>query len=307
MADEADSLLAGDGGTDTTDKAAVAATTADAGKAADKGDSSTAEADAGTDKAADASADDWRAKAAAGNEDILKTLSRYNSVENALKALHATKQAISRGEFQRAKPDGTDEKALAAWKKEQGIPDKPEGYVLPEDVTKLMTDADKPVLASFTEFAHSQGARPDVVEIASRWYVQQAEAAAVQQMETDKGHKETLEDDLRGDWGAEYKSNFNLAKRFLEDSPLGAKGWAGLRSDKGVLLGNDPDFMRWAAEQGREKFGDSAFASPDSVSRHESEKAEIERMLKTDRKAYFRDGWDKKYAAVLEREAKRPA
>lgn len=304
MAEEADSLLAGDGEADTTDKAAVAV--ADGANSADKGDGGTG-ADADGDKAADIGADDWRAKYSGGNKDIQKTLSRYNSLENAIKGLHATKQAIASGEFQRAKPDGTDEKALAAWKKEQGIPDKPEGYVLPEDVTKVLTDADKPVLTSWTEFAHSQGARPDVVEIGAKWYVQQMEAAAVQQMETDKGHKETLEDDLRSDWGAEYKSNFNLAKRFLEDSPLGAKGWAGLRSDKGVLLGNDPDFMRWAAEQGREKFGDSAFASPDSISRHESEKTEIENVMKTDIKRYYREGWDKKYAAVLEREEKRRA
>jgi len=304
MAEEADSLLAGDGGTD--DSAAGKVDDKGTDKALDVGTGDKAGTDGKVDTT-DTGSDDWRVKAARGNEDVLKTLSRYKTLENALEALHNTKQAINRGEFQRAKPDGSDEKAMVAWKKEQGIPDRPEGYVLPEDATKLMTDADKPILANFTEFAHSQGARPDVVEIASRWYVKQAEEAAAQQMETDKGHKETLEDDLRGEWGPEYKANFNLAKRFLEDSPLGAKGWAGLRSDKGVLLGNDPDFMRWAANMGREKFGDSAFASPDSISRHESEKSEIEKILKTDRARYFREGWDKKYAAVLEREAKRPA
>jgi hypothetical protein len=332
MADAVTALLADDGDSTTeagaettpTTEAANGNTAAGAGKdgtetgaqAADKGSQSAADDKPGkdADKAADGTgkkADgekataNWREEDAGENDEYLKLLSRYGSRSGVVKALYDLKQAVAQGKFQRGKPDESDAKAMAEWKKQEGIPDKPEDYKLPDEVTKHLTDADKPVLANFTEFAHAKGARPDVVSIASEWYVQQQAAAMEQQTEADSGHREETEDALRLDWQGEFKGNMTLAKRFLNESPLGVDGWAGLRDATGRLLGSNPEFLKWASDQGRERFGDSVFANPDSEKNHNSEKAEIENILKTDRARYFRDGYDKKYAALLEREEKR--
>jgi hypothetical protein len=233
-------------------------------------------------------------------------LARYNSRENVAKALFDIKQLVSSGKYQRAKPeDESDAKAMAEWRKQEGIPDKPEDYKLPDEITKNLNDADKPVLDSFTEFAHSKGARPDVVSIGAEWYVQQQTAAIEAQTEADNGHREETEDALRLDWQGEYKGNMNLAKRFLADSPLGAEGWAGLRDESGRMVGSNPAFLKWASDMGREKFGDTVFANPDAEKSHNTEKEEIQNILKTDRQRYYREGWDKKYAALLEKEEKR--
>jgi hypothetical protein len=290
-------------GTQQADKTAQAATSDGTDKAADK----TTDV-AGKKAEADKAAADWRVEDAAGNEERLKMLARYNSRENVTKALFDLKKELSSGRFQRVKPeDESDAKAMAEWRKQEGIPEKPEDYKLPDEITKNLSDADKPVLASFTEFAHAKGARPDVVSIGTEWYVQQQAAAAAQQTEADNGHREEAEDALRLDWQGEYKGNMNLAKRFLADSPLGADGWAGLRDASGRMVGSNPAFLKWASDMGRDKFGDSVFANPDTEKSHNTEKEEIQNILNTDRPRYYREGLDKKLAALLEKEEKRAA
>ncbi|TGV15823.1 hypothetical protein EN816_00805 [Mesorhizobium sp. M8A.F.Ca.ET.173.01.1.1] len=240
---------------------------------------------------------------ASGDEDVAKAISRYGSPKGVARALREAQATISTGLKRPAKPDGKDEKALAEWRKAEGIPDEPSGYKLPETVQKRMVDEDKPILSSFTEFAHKKGARPDVVEIASEWYVDMVEAAQAKQSEADKIASEDAEEALRKDWAhGEYKANTTIAHRWIESVPgIGAK-WAEARVD-GKRLGDNPEFIAWAADMGREKFGDVAFTTSDSERKHTQRKEEIEKIIGTDE--YYEKGLDKEYAAILEKELKR--
>jgi hypothetical protein len=247
--------------------------------------------------------DNWREEMAGGDDDVAKAISRYGSPKGVARALREAQVAIRSGQQRLPKPDPKDEKAMAEWRKAEGIPDDPTGYKLPETVTKRLTDEDKPVLSSFTEFAHQKGARPDVVEIASEWYVEMAEAAQAKQIEEDKVASEQAEDALRKDWAhGEYKANTTIARRFIEGIPgVGAK-WAEARID-GKRLGDIPEFISWAADMGREKFGDVAFTSSDSERKHTARMEEIKKIIGTDE--YYEKGLDKEYAALLEKELKR--
>jgi hypothetical protein len=127
-----------------------------------------------------------RQKVTGGNEEYLKMHSSlwFDRGRDQKRSSIPRSDDSLQGKYQRGKPeDASDAKAMAEWRKQEGIPDDPTGYKLPDEVTKHLTDADKPVLANFTEFAHSKGARPDVVSIASEWYVQQ-QAAAIE-LQTD--------------------------------------------------------------------------------------------------------------------------
>jgi hypothetical protein len=212
--------------------------------------------------------DNWREEMAGGDDDVAKAIARYGSPKGVARALREAQTTISSGLKRPAKPDGKDEKALAEWRKAEGIPDDPTGYKIPEAVQKRMVDEDKPILSSFTEFAHAKGARPDVVEIASEWYVEMAEAAQAKQSEADKIASEEAEDALRKDWAhGEFKANTTIAHRFIEGIPgVGAK-FAEARID-GKRLGDLPEFIAWAADMGREKFGDVAFTTSDSEAKH---------------------------------------
>jgi hypothetical protein len=234
-----------------------------------------------------------------------KLVGRYGSLGGVLKALVEKDDMIRSGKIKRDMPDAKDEKALAEWRKEQGIPDDPTGYKLSDDITKRLVDDDKPVLANFTEFAHKNNLPPAAVDVAVQWYVETQERAAEEQASQDQEASSKTEEALRDAWSRdEYKGNLNLAVRFLEDSPLG-KSWAEARLPDGRRLGDVPEFTIWASDQGREKFGDTVFASSDSEAKHNNRKTEIENIMKTDMTRYWREGLDKEYAAIQEKEAAR--
>lgn len=247
--------------------------------------------------------DNWRETASAGDADLLKLAKRYGSLSGMLKALDESKKALRSGKLKNEMPDPTDAKAMADWRKAEGIPEDAAGYVLPETIQKRLVDEDKPILSSFTEFAHAKNAPPAFVEMAADWYVSMQEAAAAKQSEDDKQAFEDAEDTLRKDWAhGEYKANTTIAKRWLDDIPgVGAK-WAEARVD-GKRLGDIPEFVAWASERGREQFGDLAFTTGDSERKHTARKEEIEKIIGTDE--YYEKGLDKEYAQILEKDLKR--
>ncbi|MGR9413166.1 hypothetical protein [Rhizobium leguminosarum] len=297
-------------GSDKTNDAAADAGKADA--AADEAakaaaDAAAAKGDDKEDKTA-ALPDNWRELAAGENEDQLKLLKRYGSLNGVVKALQEAQNTIRSGKIKRDMPDPKDEKAMAEWRKEQGIPDKPEGYVLPEPVTKRLVDADKPVLSSFTEFAHANNLPPDFVAKGAEWYVAMAEQAAEVQAQNDAKASEDVEDALRDVWSRdEFKGNRMLAKRFMESAGDIGDVWTEARLPDGRRLGDIASFVQWASDQGRNSFGDVVFSSTDAEAKHTSRRTEIEKTMKTDIDKYYAEGMDKEYAQILDRDTKRGA
>lgn len=250
--------------------------------------------------------DDWREIAAGNDEAALKLAKRYGSMSGVLKALKEAQDTIRSGKVKTTMPDPKDEKAMAEWRKAEGLPEDPTGYKLPETIQKRLVDEDKPVLANFTEFAFAKNAPPAFVEMASEWYVNMAEAAQAKQIEDDKTHKADAEDALRKDWAhGEYKANTTMAARWIEGVPGLGKDWAAVRGPDGRLLGSNPEFVAWAAEQGRSRFGDLAFTTGDAERKHSARKEEIEKIMKSDINAYREQGLDKEYQQILDAELKR--
>jgi len=250
--------------------------------------------------------DNWRESAAGGDDALLKLLGRYTSVASLGRALAEKEALIRSGAIRKPMPNPKDEKAMAEWKAQEGIPADPTGYKLPEAVQKRLVDEDKPILSAFTEYAHGKNARPDVVEIASEWYVDMQEKAAEAQSQADKVAKEAAEDELRREMShADYKPAITLAGRWLETVPGVGSNWSEMRLADGRLLGSVPEFIKFAAEMGREKFGDVAFASGDSERKFTARKEEIEKIRNSDFDRYENEGLDKEYRDILEKELQR--
>lgn len=248
--------------------------------------------------------DNWRELASGGDKDVAKLLERYSSLSGVAKALVEKEKLIRSGKIKQDMPDPKDEKAMAAWRKDQGIPEKAEDYKIPELVTKRLIDADKPVLANFTEFALTKNAPPAFVEMAAEWYVDMSEKAAEAQSVADAKATEDADDALREAWSRdEYKGNMTLAKRFWEAS--GVEGLSEARLPDGRRLGDVPGFVQFSSDQGRSAFGDAVFASSDAESKHTGRKTEIERIMSTDINRYHEEKLDQEYAVILEREQKR--
>ncbi|SDH08369.1 hypothetical protein SAMN04487974_12032 [Pelagibacterium luteolum] len=249
--------------------------------------------------------DDWRDKMADGDADLAKLLSRYGSPRDAVKALRDTQTKLRTGKGKTDAPDGSDPEALKAWRKDNGIPDDATGYGIPDTVKDLVTDDDKPLLSSFTEFAHERNLPQGALDTALEWYFQSQDQILTEQAATDKLASETAIDELRQDYGREYRANSQLAKDFIASIPGVGDSWGEARMPDGRRLGDNPDFIRWAVEQGRLTFGDSAFANADAEAKHNSRKAEIEQIRNTDFERYESEGLDKEMRTILEKEEKR--
>lgn len=252
--------------------------------------------------------DDWREQLAGGDEAFLRQLKRYSAPTTFAKGWKEREDLIRSGKLKVDKPaDGSDEKAFAEWRKSAGIPDKPEDYVLPEAVKKQLTDADKPVLSQYTEYAHKRGLTPDAVATNVEWYIENKRIADEAIAEQDAKHADEAEEALRKDWvGPEYKANLNLAKRFVEDQlGINYQEYAALRLPDGRLLGNVSALMMKLADAGRNTYGDATFANTDVLSRHESRKAEITKIRNTDFDRYINEGLDKEMREIIELEMKR--
>lgn len=288
--------------TATNDNAGKVADTADTAAVADAGTSDVGKTDtAAKDETVAAFPDNWRELASGGNEDRLKLLKRYGSLDGVVKALQEKEAFIRSGKIKRDMPDPKDEKAMSEWRKEQGIPDKPEDYKLPEPLTKRLVDEDKPILANFMERMHGKNWSPAQVQDGVEWYADLQEQVAEQIAQQDEQAKETADDVLRQNWARdEYKPGLTLAKRFWEAS--GVESLSEARLPDGRKLGNIPEFIMWSSDQGRERFGDVVFSSGDAETKFNNEKAEIEKIRDTDFARYESEGWDKKYRQILEKE-----
>lgn len=295
---------------DTTETATADVSTDNAGTDTAATDTATGDDGKGKETAENETAsslpDDWRELASNGDEDALKLLKRYGSLNGVVKALVEKDKLIRSGKIKRDMPDPKDEKAMAEWRKAEGIPDDPSGYSLPDTVKKVMTDADKPMLASFTDYAHKKGAPQAVVDIASEWYFDMAESAAAEQSAQDQQSRDEAETELRKDWAhGEYKANTTLAKRFIEGIPGVGDNWTEARMPDGRLLGSIPEFIQWASDQGRQQFGDVTFANSDSERKHTARREEIEKIRDTDFDRYENEGLDKELRALIEKDIAR--
>lgn len=236
--------------------------------------------------------EDWREQLAAGDEAFLKQLRRYKSPQAYARAGFEAQQRIRSGEMKAALPENPTDAQLAEWRKENGIPEKPGDYLaeLPDGL--VVGDADKPVMQAFAEKMHGLNAPPSVVKEAVAWYFAERENQMAAQAEADKAFQAKAEDELRAEWGAEYRVHQNAVKNYISTLPeeVGATLLAARGAD-GYRLGDNPHVVRWLANLVSE-LNPAATVMPGSMNDPKSLDAEIARLeglMRTDRKAYNKE------------------
>lgn len=190
---------------------------------------------------------DWREKMAAGDEKVLNRLKRFQSPEAVWKSYGELEGKLSSGQIKRAAPaaDASPED-VAAWRKEQGLPEKPEDYLkaLPEGL--VIGDKDKKMVGDFLSVAHDKNASPESVGAMLDWFYKNQESLAADRREQDLQIQRTGEDELRAEWGPEFRRNVNMVNSYLDEvgSPeLKDLIWGGRLGD-GTPLGSSPAFLR---------------------------------------------------------------
>ncbi len=266
-----------------------------------KGDGKAAD-DAGDkgDKAPSKWPDDWRDQIAGGDEKYRKELGRFSSFDAYAKSQRALRQKLSSGEYKRAEafdPEWNDEQK-ATWRKDNGIPDKPDGYEMPKVDGYEFTEADKPGVELFMGKMHAANAPPAAVKEALGVYAALVAQAKERITNLDREHKVKLEDDLRAEWGNDYRPNLKLMDRALKDAEFlpGGMGEGGLgtafrsaRMPDGTALINHPGFAGFLAQLARERYGEAAMLPGAEVAALSSREDEIKRIMQTDMERYWRE------------------
>lgn len=236
--------------------AASAAAAAAAGKGEGSGDAGKGDAGAADDKGGKKDPgwnETWRQDYAGKDEKLLKRLERYASPKAALDALIAAQNKISSGEVKRSLPDKPTAEELTEYRKDNGIPDKPEGYLenLPNGL--VIGDDDKPLFESFVKGLHDLNSDPKIAAYAVKWYNDFRETEITKQAERDEVNKSSTEDALRAEWGNDYRTNVNSIHGLLDAAqPEVAEAVLNARMADGTALLNNPQVMRWLTSMARE-------------------------------------------------------
>jgi len=193
-------------------------------------------------------ADHWRATWAGTDDKKKAWAERRTDLKVALDSAYAADSKIAElsAAAKAVLPKDATPEQIAAYRKDNGIPEKVDGYLeaLPKEVGETLTDEDKAIMTPYLTALHDLNLTP--AHAAKLIAVRQAELD--RQVEARVTADETLrvstEDALRGEWGNNYRAEIN--------------------NIHGLLKGLPPEFSE-ALLQARTPDGNALFGTPAAV------------------------------------------
>lgn len=243
--------------------------------------------------ASDPPVDDWRTKLAGDDEKLLGFLGRYASPKAFAEAAKKDRDTLRNGgAFKPLGEDATDEE-VAAYRKAFGVPDTHDKYLeaLPEGL--VVGDDDKPAISQFAEAMHKANAPKAVVDAAIQTYYDIVDAQDAELIQRNEQAKEAGINDLRDEWGQDYRRNINVVGNYVSTLPEAVQAFINEGSmPDGTLIANNPDVLRWLAAQALESNPLATVvpgAGANAGQTIADEMAHIENVMRTDRASYNRD------------------
>ncbi len=266
--------------------------------------------DAGAGAAQAAAGDNWRQEFAGEDKAFLKTLDRFSTKGDFAKSYRELQAKVSQGVKPATLPDNPTPEQVAAWRKDNGIPETAAGYDVALGQGHVWADADKPLLDSFTAAAHEANLKPGEVKAVLGWYDQMQRGQAAQMAEADSSFRAQAEDALRKEMGGDFRANMNGISNML-NSMLDAETQNHLltaRLANGRMLGDDPRFVKMFAQLARETNPAATVVpagtnnAPQAIA---DEIAELEKKMRSDRAAWFKDtASQERYRELLDAQEK---
>lgn len=234
--------------------------------------------------------DDWRTRLAGGDEKMAQRLGRFSDPAAMWTSYRALEQKLSERDVKKELPKGATPEQVAAWRKDNGIPEAPDGYKpdLPDGV--VLGEADKPLVDSFAKYAHESNMPPAHFNAALKWYYSTLDAQKAASDEADVTFRSTSEEALRADWGGNFGPNRNAIQNMIAGWPQEARNkLLNGRTADGRKIGDDPDVLRLLAAQALE-LNPAATVIPsggDQAKSIEDEINEIKKIRQTDERKYW--------------------
>lgn len=216
---------------------------------------------------------DWRETLP---DDLKKHASRFNSIEDLVKANVDSRQKLSKAIIPPGKDAGDEE--VAAYRKAIGVPEAPDGYKfeLPEGAEA--SENDKAFHSKMAEAFHGLNVTEEQAKGLNKVWNELSEAAKQAQVEADKEFAEQADAALRKAWGGDYDANKAHADRAAEQmfgSDLDEVRH--LETKDGRFVMDHPVMLKAMAQIGREmtEAGLVPALPADAMEQAESELGEI--------------------------------
>lgn len=195
---------------------------------------------------------DWRAKLAGEDKSYLKTLDRFNSPADLAKAYRDAQQRLSSGNLKSTLPENPTPEEISAWRAENGVPETVDGYKF--EVGHQWSDQDVPVLENFAKYALENNIPKQYAEKIAAYYAQTQQRNLQLIEEFDARANQQGEDELRAEWGQEYRRNINAIKNTLAAHATDEVATQMLlsRTPDGRKWGDNPAMLKALASMARE-------------------------------------------------------
>lgn len=259
----------------------------------------------------------WRDGIANGDQKRAANLARFSDPGKIYDSWAAMTQRLAAGELRSTAPKPAGEnvapEAVKAWRTERGLPVELTEIKVPLPAGAKMEDLDeggKARVEYFTKaFYDADLSQPQIDKVMTE-YNAFAEKQAAEQTAADGRLRDELEDNLRADWGGEFRSNLALTDRFMTNT-FGedvADAIMGARTADGRRLFNIPEFFKAIHSLARET-GDDVVTGETQIGGKSVDQRieEINNILVTDRARYNRENLGDEKLKLLQRKEGRAA
>lgn len=188
----------------------------------------------------------WREMVSKEDAKVLTRLQRYASPEAALEALIAAQNRISAGELKPVLAKNATPEQIKEWREANGVPESADKYDLGDAGKAVPKELLDVVLAE----AHATNQTPEQIKgTLKAWGKIQQDIAALR-AENDHTAKVNGEEELRAEWGADFRRHINLIHGVLDaHAPAGFKDQLmQARLADGTLLSSSTPFLRFMAQ-----------------------------------------------------------
>lgn len=229
----------------TTDDKGVAKSATDVAATATTAAATTLTADVDTTAAAAKGAwpDDWVTRVAKGDEKRANDFKKFQSPEALADAYVALRARMDSGQVKTALAKDAKPEEIAAWRKDNGIPEAPEKYDLGGF---KVPESDKGVIDAFLKSAHGANMTSAQAKTAVEAYYAQREQALSDRATKDVEQQQQALDVLNQEWGGNYRRNINiLTGTVLSKFPEAVRAQIqNARLPDGTALFNNPDVVK---------------------------------------------------------------
>jgi hypothetical protein len=237
---------------------------------------------------------DWRERLSGGDEKKLNALRRYASPQAYSDAGFQLRHLMDSKQLKAPLPAHATREEVALWRRENGIPETPEGYLAKLDRGIIVGAGDRAIVAKFLDSMHARNATPEVVNAALGTYYQIQEMLQTEQLAQDDRAKQAAEDTLRPEWGPGYRRNINAILGYLDTAPPGVKdALMNARLADGTPLASNANMLRFllGSAQSANPAATVAPGAPGASAQSlDTRIAEIEKLMRDNRAEYNRNG-----------------